>query len=137
MFHDSVKPRRQLAPPIDRTEPLVLELRLRILTALSQWELGESVANVLITSAIEPARCRDTCARFHHARARYLCETGDHKAARLAMRAASDAWPEIRIELVDDERLAAGGTTLVLNRLDFRMHMLVYFSQSNMMQRTC
>lgn len=78
-------------PPIDRTDPLVLELKLRILTALSQWELGESVANVLITSAPEPARCRETCARFHHARARYLCETGDHEAARLAMRAASDA----------------------------------------------
>ena len=43
-------------PPIDRTEPLVLELKLRILTALSQWELGGYVANVLIASAIEPEK---------------------------------------------------------------------------------
>ena len=49
-------------PPIDRAEPLVLELRLRILTALSQWELGASIANVLECSAVEPARCRETVA---------------------------------------------------------------------------
>jgi hypothetical protein len=102
MFEEAWNETEEL-PPIDRTEPLVLELRLRILTALSQWELGESVAKILIPSPVEPDKCRETCARFHHARARYLCETGDNEAARLAMRAASDAWPEIRMELVDDE----------------------------------
>lgn len=76
-------------PPIDRAEPLVLELRLRILTALSQWELGASIANVLECSAAEPARCRETVARFHHARARYLCETGDYESAR---RRTNGSW---------------------------------------------
>lgn len=94
-------------PPIDRVEPLVLELRLRVCTALSQWELGEHIANVLVSSAIEPEKCREACARFYHARARFLCETGDNEGARLAMRAASDAWPDIRLELVDDEWLGA------------------------------
>lgn len=92
-------------PPIDRTEPLVLELKLRIATALSLWDLGEGMANVLPFSAIEPDKCKETTARFHHARARVLCQKGELEEARKAMREASDVWPEIRIELVDDKEL--------------------------------
>ena len=106
MLNDAWNQTEEL-PPIDRVEPLVLELRLRILTALEKFELGESIASVLVSSAIEPARCHETVARFHHARARHLCAKGDNEAARLAMRAASDVWPDIRIEMVDDPRLAA------------------------------
>jgi len=80
---------------------------LRVLTALSQWELGEHVANILVASAIEPEKCRETVARFYHAHARCLCDAGDYEGARGEMREASLAWPEIRIELVDDDGLAA------------------------------
>ncbi|MDF1853614.1 MAG: hypothetical protein P1U85_22460 [Verrucomicrobiales bacterium] len=92
-------------PPLDRVEPLVLELRLRILTAMEKWELGEGIANVLLSSAVEPQKCRQTVARFHHIRARDLCSEGEYEAARKEMRKASDAWPEIRMELLDDDRL--------------------------------
>lgn len=44
-------------------------------------------------------------ARFHHAHARVLCEKSEYSGAREAMRAASDAWPNIRIELVNDPTL--------------------------------
>ena len=51
-------------PPIDRVEPLVLELRLRILTAMEKWDLGEGIANVLPSSAVELQKCRETVARY-------------------------------------------------------------------------
>lgn len=94
-------------PPIDRTEPLVLELRLRTLTALEKFELGGHIAGVLEASAIEPEKCRETCARFYHAHSRRLCADGELEAARKAMRMASEIWPEIRIEIVDDKKLQA------------------------------
>lgn len=84
-------------------EPLLLELRLRVLTALSQWELGEHVANVLVTSAIEPARCQETCARFHHAHARATWQSGDYDGARDYFRQAVESWRDIRSEFSDED----------------------------------
>lgn len=104
MYSEAWSATEDLAP-IDRTEPLVLELRLRIATALSLWDLGEGMANVLPFSAIEPDKCRETTARFYHARARVLCQKGELEEARKAMREASEVWPDIRIELVDDKAL--------------------------------
>lgn len=92
-------------PPIDRVEPLVLEIRLRILTQAGNWELGGHLASVLVTSAIKPEKCRETVARFHYGHARALCEAGDNAAARQAIRAASEAWPDLRLEMVNDKRL--------------------------------
>lgn len=106
MFADAWEVLEDL-PPADRTEPLTLELRLRILTRLEKWELGEHVARVLVTSAVEPAKCRETVARFYHAHARALALAGDSTASKDQIRAAVEAWPEIRRELVEDERLGA------------------------------
>ena len=53
--------------PLDRCEPLAVEIRLRIATQAEHWELGEGLANVLLFSEVEPERCRETCTRFHHA----------------------------------------------------------------------
>lgn len=94
-------------PPIDKTEPLVLELRLRILTAMNRWELGDHIANVLIGSMIEPEKCRETVARFRHAHARALSLQGDREGSRKQIAAAVDAWPWIRADLVNDDDLAS------------------------------
>ena len=90
-------------PPIDRVEPLVLELRLRILTAMEKWELGEGIANVLLSSAVEPQKCRKTVARFHHACARASWQSGDYDSARDQFRLAVDAWRDVRREFSDED----------------------------------
>ena len=106
MFEEAWAETEEL-PPIDRVEPLVLELRLRILTALEKFELGEHIASVLVSSAVEPKKCRETVARFHYARAVALCDASEFEEARVAIRAASDAFPDIRLEVIDDKRLAS------------------------------
>lgn len=105
MFEDAWNVTEEL-PPIDRTEPLALELRLRILTGLSQWELGEHIANVLVSSAVKPQKCRETVAKFRHGYARYLCQTGMIVLAKEQIRLAVEAWEPIRKEIVDDDGLA-------------------------------
>jgi len=92
-------------PPIDRVDPLVLEIRLRILTKRGDWDLGEHLANVLVASAIKPEKCRETVARFHYGHACTLSREGKNAAARDAIRAASDAWPDLRLEMVNDKSL--------------------------------
>ena len=94
-------------PPIDRVEPLVLEVRLRILTKRGDWELGGHLAGVLVTSAIEAEKCRETVARFYYGQACALCKEGKNDDARVAIRAGSDAWPNLRLEMVNDRRLEA------------------------------
>jgi len=105
MFEEAWAETEEL-PPIDRVEPIVCELRLRVATALEKWELGEALASVLVSSAVQPEKCRETVARFYYARAVALCDAGELKKARLAIRAASDALPDIRLEVIDDERLS-------------------------------
>ena len=58
MLSDAWEVTEEMAP-IDRIEPLVLELRLRILTESGRWELGGHLAGVLIASAIKPKMCRE------------------------------------------------------------------------------
>lgn len=94
-------------PPIDRVDPLVLEIRLRILTATGNWELGGQLAGVLIASAVQREKCRETVARFHYGHARALCRAGNNVSAREAIRAASDAWRDLRREMVNDKSLAS------------------------------
>ena len=106
MFEDAWNATEEL-PPLDRVEPLVLELRLRILTATGQWDLGDHIANVLVCSDIEPEKCRETVARFRHAHARHLCESGLMVLAKEQVRLAVDAWEPIRAEIVEDDGLVA------------------------------
>jgi len=106
MYDQSWQEIENLAP-LDRIEPPALELRLRILTATERWELGESIAAVLISSAIDRDKCLETCARFRHAYARALSLAGDGEASREQIRAAIKAWPEIRLAIVDDVELEA------------------------------
>ena len=76
-------------PPEEKTNEPVLVIRLRILTGLSQWELGEHIASVLLSGGDES---RQAVARFHHARARALWQSGDYDGARDQFRLAVDAW---------------------------------------------
>ncbi|MDF1863167.1 MAG: tetratricopeptide repeat protein, partial [Verrucomicrobiales bacterium] len=46
---------------------------------------------------------RQTVARFHHARARCLYQSGDYDSARKEIRRAVDAWRGIQHELSDDD----------------------------------
>lgn len=46
-------------------------------------------------------------ARFRHAQARHEAAGGDYGAARAVMREACEAWPEIRMELLEDPVLEA------------------------------
>jgi hypothetical protein len=87
----------------ERASSPVLEIRLRILTALSQWDLGEQIASVLIHSGEKAKR---TVSRFHHARSRVFYQTGDFTRARAEIRKAVDAWADIRKELSDDDLTA-------------------------------
>ncbi|MDB4657946.1 hypothetical protein OAE56_04265, partial [Verrucomicrobiales bacterium] len=93
--------------PLDRIEPLAVEIRLRIATAGDKWEIGEGLANVLICSDIEPERCRKTCACFHHANARRLIREGLAEMGKAEIQKAVEAWPDIRKEIVDDSEIWA------------------------------
>lgn len=86
--------------PDEKTEAPVLDLRLRILTALSQWDLGEHIASILLSGGEES---RKAIARFHHARARALWQSGDYDSARDHFRLAVEAWRGIQKELSDDD----------------------------------
>ena len=56
-------------PPAARTDSRVLELRLRIATALERWSMGEVLVGVLQDG--------EMVARFHHAYARTFSLAGD------------------------------------------------------------
>ena len=89
--------------PLDRCEPLTVEMRLRIATAGEKWQLGEALANVLICSEIEQLRCQKTCARFHHANARRLIREGLDILGKAEIQKAVEAWPNIRKEMIDGQ----------------------------------
>ncbi|MDA8909236.1 hypothetical protein N9I65_03570 [bacterium] len=86
--------------PDEKTEAPVLDLRLRILTALSQWDLGEHIASLLIHAGEAEKK---TVARFYHAHARSLYESARYDDAREAVRHAVEAWRGIQKELSDDD----------------------------------
>ena len=95
-------------PPEARTQPAVLELRLRILTSMEKWDLADELARVLWSSDMESHRT--TVARFHHAHARALCAEGKVREARRAVRLAVEAWEPVRAEIVEDDGLEAVST---------------------------
>lgn len=64
MFSDAWEVIEDL-PPEEKTSEPVLVIRIRILTGLFQWELGEEMARLLLSGG---ERSRKTVARFHHAR---------------------------------------------------------------------
>lgn len=106
-MHDDAWNALEELPPADRTEPLVLALRLRILTALEHWELAEHIANVLASSTVETEKCRETVARFRHAYARSLCASGKVDAAKEQIHLAVEAWEPIRGDIVEDDAVEA------------------------------
>jgi hypothetical protein len=63
-------------PPDARTDPRVLDLRLRIATALEKWSMGEVLVSVLEDG--------ETVARFHHTYARHLSLAGDSDSREAA-----------------------------------------------------
>jgi hypothetical protein len=92
--------------------PQVIDLRLRILTNLSKWDLGDNLAGVLQYAGEDDEdaqRYRITRAEFYHARARALVAEGDTAAAKERAKQASELWPPIRLEMID------GGNRLLEN----------------------
>ena len=88
--------------------PQVIDLRLRILTNLCKWDLGDKLAGVLQYAGEDDEdaqRYRITCAEYHHARARALLADGDTAGARDRVKLASELWPPIRLEMIDDPAL--------------------------------
>lgn len=63
-------------PPEEKTKAATLDLRLQILTALSQWDLGEHLAELLLYAGESESR---TVARFHHSRARAFYDIGEYQ----------------------------------------------------------
>ncbi|MEM6820313.1 MAG: hypothetical protein AAF558_00030 [Verrucomicrobiota bacterium] len=102
MFSDSWEIIESL-PPEEKTTAPVLDLRLRILSALSEWDLGEEIAKILVHAGNEE---RKTVARFHHARGRAMWQSGDCAGARDRFRLAVEAWREVREEFSDDDLAA-------------------------------
>ena len=98
---------------IDRRLPQTIDLRLRILTCLSKWELGDDLASVLRFASDEEEeedddyrnRYQITCAEYYHAKARALVAEGDIAGAKERVKMASELWPPIRLEMVDDPAL--------------------------------
>lgn len=99
MFSDAWDTVESMSPD-ERTTAAALDIRLKILTALSQWDLGEHIASLLIHAGEEE---RKTVARFHHAHARSLHESARYDESREAVRRAVEAWRGIQKELSDDD----------------------------------
>ena len=93
MHLDAWKATEEL-PPAERGLPATIALRVRICTALANWEMGDTLAAVLRDSP-EDAH-RETVARFHHAHAKRHCRDGRFDTAKEQVALAVDAWPEIR-----------------------------------------
>jgi hypothetical protein len=91
--------------PIDRVEPETLALRLQLCADLGRWEMGESILGALATAADEIHRI--TCAEFLHAYARHLIAAGDTEKAKEAVGGAVKLWQPIRMEIIEDDALAA------------------------------
>lgn len=87
-------------PPEEKTTAEVLDVRLRILTALSQWELGEQIAALLVHAGENEKK---TVARFHLARSRVLYQSGQFDDSRKEVRKAVEAWRDVRLEMTDDD----------------------------------
>lgn len=87
-------------PPEERASEPVSEIRLRILTALAQWSLGEEIARLLLQGC---DKSRRTVARFRHARGRVLWQSGGFTGARDQFRQTVEAWKGVRKEFGDDD----------------------------------
>lgn len=92
------------APEDQRASPDALRLRLRCCVGTENWELGEHLARLLAEGAEED---RQAAARYYHALARQEMAEGNPDFAKEAIRKAVAAWPEIRIEILDDPTLEA------------------------------
>ena len=100
--------------PIDRVMPEVIDLRLRILTCLCKWGLGDNLASVLRFAGEDDddaQRYKITVAEYCHARARALCADGDIDGAKQRVRMAGELWATSRSPPPVG---AAAGSTAVL-----------------------
>ena len=92
-------------PASERVRPALLLVRLKVCTALEKWELGMELVR-LIGPENEYAH-RQPAGRFHLARACDLCGAGEVEGARAAVAALSTVWPEGRLLVLVEIRLAA------------------------------
>ncbi|MEK7949846.1 hypothetical protein [Luteolibacter soli] len=87
-------------PAAERSAPAVLRVRLACCPPLGAWTLGTHVADLLRDGCEED---RQSAAEFYHAIARKWLSEGDHYAAKQAMKAAAEAWPKLRLMMLDGE----------------------------------
>ncbi|MCH7225033.1 hypothetical protein [Haloferula sp. A504] len=90
-------------PAEDRAEPAALRVRMRCCPGVGAWEIGEHLARVLRDGGEED---REVAARFYHQLAVFHARVGNREAAEGAIKSAVDAWPDIRIELIEGPVLA-------------------------------
>lgn len=91
--------------PIDKVEPETLALLLQLCADLERWEMGENILGVLATADDETHRV--TCAEWLHCFARHLVAAGDLEKAKQSVGHAVELWQPIRVELIEDDALAA------------------------------
>jgi len=90
-------------PAEDRSTPAVLRVRLACCPPLGGWELGKQIADLLREGDDDDRR---SAATFFHALAVKWAGEDDRYAAKEAMKAASRAWPKLRLTLLDDPDLS-------------------------------
>jgi hypothetical protein len=80
-----------------------LRVRLACCPPLGAWELGKQIADFLREGEEDDSKAAAT---FFHALATKWLGEGDHYGAKEAMKAASKAWPQLRLTMLDDPELS-------------------------------
>lgn len=93
-------------PAEERATPAALRVRLACCPNLGGWEIGRHVADLLKDGHEDDRRA---ASRFYHALALKWLAEGDRYAAGQAIKAAVKAWPDCRLELLDDPEFANAG----------------------------
>lgn len=90
-------------PAPDRATPQTLRVRLACCPPLGAWEIGRHVADLLRDGTEAD---RQAAARYFHAVALKWLAEGDRYAAGQAIKEAVKTWPDHRLAVLDDPRLA-------------------------------
>jgi len=90
-------------PPEKRADPAAFRVRLRCCPGVGAWEIGEHLALHLADGGEDD---RKAVARFRHALAVFHAKAGNREASEKAITQAVEAWPEIRLALLDDPTLS-------------------------------
>lgn len=90
-------------PDIDRIEPEVIDLQLRLIPKTGEWEKARRFSNIM--EFVVHDQHRITAAKFRVEWAAYWMEKGKKNLAMEQLQQASKLWPPIRQQIIDDPRL--------------------------------